>query len=104
MSLETVKTISEAEQRADQAKAQAAEICKQQVAQAEAQASQAVAEAKEKARAEAAQLQQTAEQALRSQLQDLAEKTENKKAAIRARAEKHLDEAADLIAGRILKF
>ena len=104
MSLEAVKIIREAEEQAQQMKAQAAERCKQQLAQARQEAEGIIAAARGKAAAEAEQIRQAEEEKLSAQLQEIVGNTQNKKATIRARAENRMDEAVSLIAGRIVNI
>ena len=104
MSLEAVKTISDAEKKAELAKAEAATRCKQRLAQAEAEAGKALEEARQRAKAEAEQVRLAEEEKLEEDLRAIVDNTQNKKAAIRGRAENRLDEAAALIAGRIVNI
>lgn len=102
MSLEAIKLISEAEETARQRKAEAQAEAKREIAQAEA----AVAEAMDAARAKAAEelkgLSRKADDKSKADAMELAENTENRKAALRVRAESRLDKAAGLIVERIV--
>ena len=102
MSLDAVNKIREAETQAEQMKTEAAARCKQQIAQAQQEAEKAIAAARSKAAAEAEQVRLAEEEKLSAQLEEIVGNTQNKKAAIRARAENRMDEAVSLIAGRIV--
>lgn len=102
MSLEAMKTINEAEEKARQMKAEAVAAAKKAVANAENAGLEAARAAKSRAQAESAHLLKSVEQKAEEEAQELAMNTENKKAAMRAHAESRMDEAASFIVGRIV--
>ena len=102
MSLETVKLISEAEKNAELSKEEASARCKEKLAAAQAQADEIVAQARARGEAEAEKNRPAEEEKLSAELRALVDNTLNRKAAIQGRAENHMDEAAALIAGRIV--
>lgn len=102
MSLDALKSINEAEEKARQMKAEAVSAAKKAVADAENAGLSAIEDAKSKAQFESAHLLKSVEQKAEEEAQELALNTENKKAAMRAHAESRIDEAAAFIVGRIV--
>jgi V/A-type H+-transporting ATPase subunit G/H len=103
MSLEVVKSISEAEEAGRQAKAAATANAKNAIADAEKTGQAAVADAAARAEAEVKKLLQAAEEKAADQALALKSSTLDRQAAIRAAAEARLDQAALLIVERIVK-
>ena len=104
MSLEAVKAIGDTEKKAEEMKEDAAARCKQLVQEAKETAQKTVAEARQRAEAEAEQARRIGEEKLALELREIADNAQNKKAVLRARAEKRLDEAAAMVAGRIVSI
>ncbi|MEG1632837.1 MAG: hypothetical protein RR314_02170 [Oscillospiraceae bacterium] len=102
MSLEAITTISEAEESARRIKAQALTEAKSAQAAAEAESKAVIAAALKKAEGEIRESRALADAKAMAEAQQLAEDTENKKAAMRARAEGRLSKAASLIVERIV--
>lgn len=102
MSLEAITTITEVEEKVKQMKADASAGAKRAIAEAQANGEEAIASAVKKAEAEIAELMRKAEEKARADASGLAENNENKKAAMRARADARLDKAAELIVERIV--
>jgi vacuolar-type H+-ATPase subunit H len=102
MSLEAIKTISEAEEAVHRRKAEAQQEARRAIAEAQAAADAAVDAAKAKAADELQGLAKTADDKSRADALELAGNTENKKAAMRVHAESRLDAAARFITERIV--
>ena len=102
MSLEAIKTISEAEEAVRRKKAEAQQEAKRALAEAQAEADAAVEAARVKAAEELKVLSANADDKSRADALALAGSTENKKAAMRAHAETRLDAAARFITERIV--
>lgn len=102
MSLEAIKTITEAEEAARRLKAEAAVDAKRMISEAKAAGQKALEAAEQKANEELRGLRGKADEKATSDAKELAENTENKKAAMRVRAEGRLDKAAQLIVERIV--
>ena len=102
VSFEAIKTISEAEEAVHRRKAEAQSEAKREIAQAEAAAAEALKAARAKAAAELKELSHKADEKSKAAAMELATSTENRKAALRVRAESRLDEAAGLIVERIV--
>lgn len=102
MSLEAIKTISEAEEAVRRKKAEAQQEAKRELAEAQAQVDEAVAAARVKAAEELKVLSRNADDKSKADALELAGSTENKKAAMRVRAQSRLDEAAKCIVERIV--
>jgi len=102
MSLDALASISRAEENARQIRNNAAAEAKKQLRQAELAGQEAVQAARDKAEAELTELRRKADEKAKADAVQLAENTENKKAALRARAESRLDQAAMLIVERIV--
>lgn len=102
MSFEAITTISEAEESAKRSKAQAVADARAAEANAVAEGKAAIAAAVGKASEELREeLSRSDAQALAAAKQ-MADDTENKIAALRARAEGRLDKAASLVVERIV--
>lgn len=102
MALEEIKTIKDAEQDAKQMIAEASAESKRTVANARVAGKAAVDAAVKKAEDELVVLVKKADEKATADAGELAVNTENKKAAMQARAEKRLEEAAALIVERIV--
>ncbi len=103
MSLEAIKSISAAEAGSQQAIADASAAAKRSVAEAERAAADAIAQARKKAEEETAALLKASDERAAENAAKLRENTSNKCAAMCARAERLLDEAASLIVGRVVE-
>ena len=102
MSLEAIKEISEAEERARIAKAEAAALSKKLIAEAEVNGKLAIDAAVSKAQEEIQDLRHKAEEKASSDAKELSRKTENRKAAMLSKAESRMDEAVLLVIERIV--
>ena len=102
MSLEAIKTISEAEESARQIKAEAAQEARRILERAQADGLASIEAAEKKAAAELRELQKKADEKVMTEAQELAKITENKKATMLARAEARLASAAVLVVERIV--
>lgn len=102
MSFEAITTISEAEENARRMKAKAEADAKAAEAAAQAEGKTALAAAEKKAADELKELQAKSDDKARADAEQLASDTENKKAAMRARAEARLEKAAALIVERVV--
>ena len=102
MSLEAIKSISEAEDEARQAKLRAQQKARETVEAAEKSGKEALASTLARAESEIAQLKRTADQKAAEHAVELASTTANRQATLRARAEGRLDKAAQLIVERIV--
>ena len=102
MSLEAIKAISDAEEAARRIKTNAAGEAKKLLESAEAEGISAIEAAEKRAVAELRELQKKADEKVTEEVHKLASASENKKAALRARAEARLDSAALLVAERIV--
>ncbi|MCM1149154.1 MAG: hypothetical protein NC319_03565 [Butyricicoccus sp.] len=102
MSHEAIAAITGTEEKVRQMKADALAEAKRSVAQAQALGEEAIASAIKKADAEIAELMKKAEEKATADASELAQSNENRKAAMRARADVRLDKAAELIVERIV--
>ena len=102
MSLEAIKTITEAEEAARRLKAEAAAEAKRMIGEAKAAGQEALDAAEKKANEELRELRAKADEKATADAKELAAGTENKKAAMRVKAESRLDKAAQLIVERIV--
>lgn len=102
MSLEAIKTISAAEEKAKQARAEALAASRKAIADADTAGKQAVEQAKAKANDELRELVRKADEKAKAQAQALASSTENRMATMRVRAEGNMDKAAELVVERIV--
>ena len=102
MSLDAIEAIKTAEAASAQAKAQAQAAAKKQLAQAEEDGKNAVAQARERAAEELSALKAADMAKAREDAVKLARNTENKKAAMLAKAESRAGKAIDLVIERIV--
>lgn len=102
MSHEAIAAITGTEEKVRQMKADALAEAKRSVAQAQSLGEEAIASAIRKADAEIAELMKKAEEKATADASELAQSNENRKAAMRARADVRLDKAAELIVERIV--
>ena len=102
MSLEAITTISEAEESARRLKAEAIAAAKAAEAAAAAEGKAAIEAAARKAASELAELRAKSDEKAREDARQLASDTENKNAAMRARADARLGKAAALIVERVV--
>lgn len=102
MSLEAIKTITEAEEAARRLKTEAAADAKRMVGEARAAGQAALDAAEKKANEELRELKAKADEKATADAKELAASTENKKAAMQVKAEARLDKAAQLIVERIV--
>lgn len=102
MYLESIVSVSETEDRMRQKKTDAAAAAKKRIADTKAAGEAMVAEAVKKADAELTALQHDADAAAKDSARNLADSNETKKAVMRARAEKRMDAAVELIVERIV--
>ena len=103
MSLEAIKSISEAEEEARQAKLRAHQKSREIIEEAEKAGREKIALSVARAESEIADLKRTADQKAAEQAVELASTTANRQATLRARAEGRFDKAAQLIVERIVK-
>ena len=102
MSFEAITAISEAEENAKRMKAEALAAAKAAEAAAQAEGRAAVEAAEKKAAAELAELRSKSDEKAKEDARQLASDTENRKAAMRARADARLEKAAALIVERVV--
>lgn len=102
MSLEAIKTVSQAEEKARRIKQEAQAEAKRALSGARAAGEAAIAAAEKKAAEELRGLRKKADEKATEDAAELARSTENKKAAMRVRAEGRLDSAAMLVVERIV--
>lgn len=102
MSLEAVKTVTLAEQKAKEHKAQAAADARRLVAQAEKAGAQTVADAQARGRSESAGELTRAETRAAEHLAQVIRDTERTCDELRAHAQGRLEQAADLIVRRVV--
>ncbi|MBQ3072038.1 MAG: hypothetical protein IJD20_01955 [Oscillospiraceae bacterium] len=102
MSLDAIKEIAAAEEQAKRALAEAQQGAKSAVNDAEKAAAAALTAARAKADEEVRNLIKAAEVRAAEKAKELSESTDNKCAAIRARAESRFEAAASLIAGKVV--
>ena len=103
MSFEAINSVVQAENEAKAAVAAAEAKARQMVADAQAAGKAAVEAAADKADSALGELRRKADAEAMSRAEALQRDTENKKAALRARAEARLDRAAALVVERIVK-
>lgn len=103
MSLEAMDAIALAEEKARQIKLSAAQDAKKALQAARDAAQIALAAAEAKADAEVKELQRKADEKATEDAQVLASNTRNRRAAMKARADKKLDEAVSMVVERIVK-
>lgn len=102
MSLEAIKIISEAEESARQAKADAALAAKKKIAEAEEKGRQAVESAKKMAATEVKEQRQQVADKAREEAVELVRSTENRKATLQVKANSRADLAVNLVIERIV--
>jgi len=102
MSLEAIKSIGQAEDGARQARLLAQQKARESIEAAEKAGKEAVASTLARAESEIAELKRTSDRNAAEQAQELASKTANRQATLRARAEGRLQKAAQLIVERIV--
>ena len=102
MSLAAIREISEAEEKARTAKAEAAALSKKLIAEAEENGSLSVNDAIKKAEEEIRDLKHRAEEKAGEDAKELARKTENRKASMLVKAESRMDKAVSLVIERIV--
>lgn len=102
MSLEAIRAISEAEEKAKAAKAEAAALSKKMIAEAEEKGRLAIEEAKKKAEEEVLELKNKAFEKAREEALGLAQNVENRKATMLVKANGRADKAVDLVIERIV--
>ena len=102
MSFEAVSLITEAESGAKALIAEAEATAKQMLSDAENDGRAAMTAAAEKAERELAELKKQAGSKAVELAGKLSENTDNSKAELRARAEKQIDKAAELVVERIV--
>ena len=102
MSLEAIKVVTDAEERARIIKKDSEESSALAISEAEAAGDAAIRDAEKKAIEELRELRKKADEKATRDAATLAANTENKKAAMRARAESRLDSAAMLVVERIV--
>lgn len=102
MSLEAIKAINAAEEKAKHAKSDAVVAGKKMIAEAEAKGVNKVEAAKNKARAEVAKKRKLVADEAKEQALDLIRNTENRKATMLVKAESKTHGAVDLVIERIV--
>ena len=102
MSLEAIKAISEAEEKARLTKAEAAAISKKLIEEAEEKGVLAIEDAKKKAEEEIRDLKRRAGDKAREDARELSRKTENRKASMLVKADGRMDKAVSLVIERIV--
>ena len=100
--MEEIRTITQAEETARQAKTEALAAARRAGAEALAEGKALLAGAGGRAARELAVLEQDNDARIRAEQAHIFENSENRKAGLRARAEARLDRAAALITERIL--
>ena len=103
MSFEAINSVVQAENEAKAAVAAAEAKARQMVSDAQTAGKAAVEAAGDKADSALAELRRKADEEAMSKAADLSRDVENRKAALRARAEARLDRAASLVVERIVK-
>lgn len=103
MSIQALDTIALAEEKARQIRAAAGTEAKNALREAEAEAAALVTAAEERADSEIRELTRNADEKAKEEASRLAASTKNKKAAMHARADRLMDEAAGRIVERIVK-
>jgi len=103
MALEAMESIAVAEEKARQIKQIAAQDAKKALREAEQAAQIVLAAADAKADSEVKVLKHKADEKATEEAQVLASNTRNRKAAMKARADRKMDEAVGLVVERIVK-
>ena len=102
MSFDAITSITQAEAAAKSTLAAAEARTRQMTAEAEASGKAAVEAALKKAGDELAQLRTLADKKASETAKNVSDENENRKAVLRAKAEKNLDRAANLVVERIV--
>lgn len=102
MSIEAIKTITDAEEKARLAKLEAAAAAKKMIAEAEEAGLKAVEDARAKAFDELSGLRTQAKDQAKAEAMKLARGVENRKAAMLVKAEGRADRAIGLVVERIV--
>ena len=102
MSFIAITGITDAEAEAKETVSRAEAKAKQMIADAESAGKAAVAAAEAKAEGELVELRRRSDEKAVAEAGKLSKELENKKAALRARAEARIDQAASLVAERIV--
>lgn len=102
MPFEAMESLTAAEEQVRKMRADAAVGAKQRIAEAKENGEKTVAEAVRKAQSEIAEMKRLAEEKAKSDALALAESNENRKAAMKAKAESHADKAVEFIVERIV--
>lgn len=102
MSLEALDTIALAEEKARQIRAAAGTEAKRSLREAEDAAEAMLTEAEGRADAEIRELRRKADEKAKEDAALLAANTRNREAAMRARAERKMEQVADMIVERIV--
>lgn len=102
MSLEAIKTISEAEDKAKTIKAEAASEAKRMLNEAEAAGKAAIAAAEKKAADELSELSRKAEETALANSRSITATNDKLKADLQSKAENRMDKAVSLITERIV--
>jgi V/A-type H+-transporting ATPase subunit G/H len=101
--LDAIKAISAAEDESRQLKLLARQNARDSIEEAQRNGEEAVAKARDYAESEIATLTRATDRKATDQALELASKTANRQATLRARAERRLDAAVSLIIERIVK-
>ena len=102
MSLEAMETLAAAEEQVRRMRADAAAAAKQSIAEARESGEQLIAEAIRKSAEEIGELARQSDEKAKAEALDLAGNNENRKAAMRAKAEAKAEQAVALIVERIV--
>ena len=102
MSLEAMETLAAAEEKVRRMRADATAAAKQSIADARAEGEQRIADAIKKSAEEIAALAKQSDEKARADALELAGNNENRKAALRAKAESRAEQAVSLIVERIV--
>lgn len=102
MSLDAIKTVGQAEENARRIRQDAIAAAKRAIAEAEAAGEESIKAAEKRAEEELRELRRKSDEKATEDAGELARSTENKKAALRVKAEAKLDSAAMLVVERIV--
>ena len=103
MSLDTIRIITEAEQKAQEARDETAAKCASVLKEARQAGADLIENARKRAGEEAGRLKAKAEEEGKAVAMELVEKTKNQKAVILASAEARMDDAVSYIVDSIIK-
>lgn len=103
MSLEAIKEITNAEEKAQAARQEAMQLSKRMLADAQAAGNRALEEAAQRAQAELAEMKNAATEKARNDALELARGTDNRKAALLVRADSRREKAINLVVERIVR-